>query len=109
MPSTFTRWTCSTQNNDDDNNNNDKCYQVKDSYRKFVRQGRCLGHSSPVVQLDWSKDCSFLQSNSQDNEVSDDSHDDDGYSDHDFYYQVMVWSVGTGRPVRDIDAIRDIE
>ena len=82
---------------------------MKDSYRKFVRQGRCLGHSSPVVQLDWSKDCSFLQSNSQDNEVSDDSHDDDGYSDHDFYYQVMVWSVGTGRPVRDIDAIRDIE
>ena len=44
--------------------------QVKDSYRKFVRQGRCLGHSSPVVQLDWSRDCSFLQSNSQDNEVS---------------------------------------
>ena len=64
--------------------------QVKDSYRKFVRQGRCLGHSGPVIQLDWSKDCSFLQSNSQDNEV-------------------MVWSVGTGRPVRDIDAIRDIE
>ena len=30
--------------------------QVKDSYRKFVRQGRCLGHSSPVVCLDWSQD-----------------------------------------------------
>ena len=29
---------------------------MKDSYRKFVRQGRCLGHSSPVVCLDWSQD-----------------------------------------------------
>ena len=90
---------------------------MKDSYRKFVRQGRCLGHSSPVVQLDWSRDCSFLQSNSQDNEVSDDNDDDndndgddnDNDDDDDLYYQVMVWSVGTGRPVRDIDAIRDIE
>ena len=29
---------------------------MKDSYRKFVRQGRCLGHSSHVVCLDWSQD-----------------------------------------------------
>ena len=37
--------------------------------------------------------------------------DDDNYDEYDadFYCQVMVWSVGTGRPVRDIDAIRDIE
>ena len=72
-----------------------------------MRQGRCLGHSSPVVQLDWSRDCSFLQSNSQDNEVSVILISD--IICHDHHYQVMVWSVGTGRPVRDIDAIRDIE
>ena len=81
---------------------------MKDSYRKFVRQGRCLGHSSPVVQLDWSRDCSFIQSNSQDNEVSV-HHNIIKTTFNDHYYQVMVWSVGTGRPVRDIDAIRDIE
>ena len=62
---------------------------MKDGYRKFVRQGRCLGHSAPVVHLDWSSDGVHLQSNSADNEV-------------------MVWSVATGRPVRDIDAMRDL-
>ena len=66
------------------------CFQVKDSYRKFVRQGRCLGHSTPVVHVDWSQDSSYIQTNSADNEV-------------------MVWLASSSRQVRDIDMIRDID
>ena len=64
-------------------------YQVKDSYRRFIRQGRCLGHTAPVVHIDWSSDGLSIQSNSADHEL-------------------MVWTVSTGRPVRDIDSIRDM-
>jgi len=64
-------------------------YQVKDNYKKFVRQGRCLGHSSPVVQLDWSDDSVHIQSNSME-------------------FEHMVWHAPTSRPVRDVDTIRDL-
>ena len=43
--------------------------QVKENYRKYSRLGRCLGHSSHVLQLDWTTDCQHLRSNSADHEV----------------------------------------
>ena len=43
--------------------------QVKENYRKYSRLGRCLGHSSNVIQLDWSMDCQHIRSNSADHEV----------------------------------------
>ena len=43
--------------------------QVKENYRKYSRLGRCLGHSSHVIQLDWTTDCQHLRSNSADHEV----------------------------------------
>ena len=67
---------------------NIKFLKVKDNYKKFVRQGRCLGHSSPVVQLDWSDDSVHIQSNSME-------------------FEHMVWHAPTSRPVRDVDTIRD--
>ena len=63
---------------------------MKEGYRKFVRQGRCLGHSSPVLHLDWTTDSQHIQSNSAELEV-------------------MVWSAAVARPVRDIDLIRDLD
>ena len=67
-----------------------ECLQVKEGYRKFTRQGRCLGHSSPVVHIDWSTDSQHIQTNSADHEV-------------------MVWSAAVSRPVRDMDVMRDLE
>ena len=65
-------------------------FQVKEGYRKFVRQGRCLGHTSPVLRLDWTTDSQHIQSNSGEHEV-------------------MVWSAAVARPLRDIDLIRDLD
>jgi len=65
-------------------------YQVKENYRKYSRLGRCLGHSSHVIQLDWTTDCQHLRSNSADHEV-------------------MFWSTAVCRPVRDIEVLRDLQ
>jgi microtubule-associated protein-like 1/2 len=64
--------------------------QVKDNYRKYNRLGRCMGHSAFVTQLDWSADSQFLQSNSVDHEV-------------------LYWTAAVCRPLRDLEAVRDIE
>lgn len=65
--------------------------QVKEGYRKYGRLGRCMGHSGHVTHLDWSTDSHFLQSNSL--EVQ----------------EVLYWSAGVCRPLRDVATIRDIE
>jgi len=65
-------------------------YQVKENYRKYNRLGRCLGHSSHVIQLDWTTDCQHIRSNSADHEV-------------------MFWSTAVCRPVRDIEVLRDLQ
>lgn len=44
-------------------------YNVTDGGRKYVRVGRCNGHSSFVTHLDWSSDGQCLQSNSGDYEL----------------------------------------
>ena len=50
-------------------NHHDHDNQVKENYRKYNRLGRCLGHSSHVIQLDWTTDCQHIRSNSADHEV----------------------------------------
>ncbi len=44
-------------------------YHVSDNCKKFNRMGRCSGHSSFVAHLDWSKDSTYIRSNSGDSEL----------------------------------------
>jgi len=63
-------------------------YQVSESTKKFTRMGRCLGHSSPVTHLDWSKDSNFIQSNSRE-------------------YELLFWNASICRPMSDASILRD--
>ena len=63
--------------------------QVKESYRKYNRVGRCMGHTGHVTQLDWSSDSVHLRSNSSEQEV-------------------MFWNASVCRQVRDVETIREI-
>ncbi|XP_048368488.1 echinoderm microtubule-associated protein-like 3 isoform X1 [Sphaerodactylus townsendi] len=44
-------------------------YSVGESEHKYTRFGRCVGHSSFITHLDWSKDGNFIMSNSGDYEI----------------------------------------
>ncbi|KAJ6657022.1 hypothetical protein lerEdw1_003023 [Lerista edwardsae] len=44
-------------------------YSVGESEHKYTRFGRCVGHSSFITHLDWSKDGKYIMSNSGDYEI----------------------------------------
>uniref|UniRef100_A0A7N8XY97 EMAP like 3 n=1 Tax=Mastacembelus armatus TaxID=205130 RepID=A0A7N8XY97_9TELE len=44
-------------------------YNVTESGRRYIRFGKCNGHSSFITHLDWSKDGKYIMSNSGDYEI----------------------------------------
>ncbi|KAK5876199.1 hypothetical protein CesoFtcFv8_027194 [Champsocephalus esox] len=44
-------------------------YNVTESGRRYIRSGKCNGHSSFITHLDWSKDGKYIMSNSGDYEI----------------------------------------
>jgi echinoderm microtubule-associated protein-like 1/2 len=49
--------------------NNIYLYQPSKDFRRFARSGKCAGHSSFILHLDFSMDGSIIRSNSGDYEV----------------------------------------
>lgn len=70
--------------------NNIYIYQVVDSYRKYFRTGRCVGHSNFISQMDWACDSVHLQTNSGDNEL-------------------LYWNAEVCRQVTQPSIMRDVE
>eukprot|EP00095_Tigriopus_kingsejongensis_P006549 maker-scaffold515_size150689-snap-gene-0.35 protein:Tk06549 transcript:maker-scaffold515_size150689-snap-gene-0.35-mRNA-1 annotation:"echinoderm microtubule-associated 2 isoform x3" len=64
-------------------------YQVGEGCRKFNRMGRCMGHSTYITHLDWSKDSSYIQSNSGDHEL-------------------LFWNASICRQVSNPSTLRDV-
>ncbi|XP_060530398.1 echinoderm microtubule-associated protein-like 2 [Cylas formicarius] len=65
-------------------------YQVSNAGTKFSRIGKCSGHSSCVIHLDWSTDNQTLRSNSAD-------------------FELLFWNAGTCRQIPQSNLLRDVE
>jgi len=65
-------------------------YQVMEKYKKLSRMGRCMGHSSSLTHLDWSKDSTYIQSTSGD-------------------YELLFWNASICRQVPNGATLRDVE
>ncbi|XP_028133736.1 echinoderm microtubule-associated protein-like 2 isoform X1 [Diabrotica virgifera virgifera] len=65
-------------------------YQVSDDGSKYTRVGRCSGHSSSVIHLDWATNNQTIRSNSAD-------------------YELLFWNAGTCRQIPQSTIMRDVE
>ncbi|KAF8570544.1 hypothetical protein P879_02628, partial [Paragonimus westermani] len=65
-------------------------YQVLENGRKYSRVGRCSGHSSFVLHLDWSSDSQYLRSESGD-------------------YELLFWTAHDCRQVVSPSSLRDLD
>lgn len=64
-------------------------YSTVEGGRKYSRIGKCSGHSSAVLHVDWSSDSQYLRSNSMD-------------------YEVLFWTAHNCRQVVNASAMRDV-
>ncbi|OON21908.1 WD domain, G-beta repeat protein, partial [Opisthorchis viverrini] len=65
-------------------------YQVLEGGRKYSRVGRCSGHSSFVLHIDWSADSRYLRSESGD-------------------YELLFWTGNDCRQVVSLSSLRDVD
>lgn len=64
-------------------------YATVEGGRKYSRIGKCTGHSSAVLHVDWSSDSQFLRSNSMD-------------------YEILFWTAHNCRQVVNASSMRDV-
>jgi echinoderm microtubule-associated protein-like 1/2 len=64
-------------------------YSVNETALKYSRIGRCTGHSSFILHLDWSIDSDYLMSNSGD-------------------YEILTWQAHNCKQITDVKLIRDL-
>lgn len=65
-------------------------YQTTEEGNKFCRVGACVGHSTPIKELDWSKDGRYLQTQSMN-------------------FELMFWKAHNCRPLEDENIIDDLK
>lgn len=65
-------------------------YQVGEDYKKFDRVGRCSGHSSFILEVDWASDGSYIQSCSGD-------------------YELLFWNPSVCRQLSNMSIARDLK
>ncbi|KAJ6218486.1 hypothetical protein RDWZM_009643 [Blomia tropicalis] len=65
-------------------------YQVSEEYRQFNRVGRCSAHTSSIVDIDWDKSNTYLQSTSTNNEY-------------------LFWNATICRQLNNMSIARDLE
>ena len=65
-------------------------YQVSEEYRKYMRIGRCSGHSSFITSIDFTTDGTYMQSTSGD-------------------YEHLFWNATTCRQLNNMSIARDLE
>lgn len=71
--------------------NNTYVYSVsEEDPRSYVRTGKCVGHSSFVLHIDWSSDGLYLRSNSGD-------------------YEILFWTAADCKQVPAASTMRDVE
>ncbi|KAL7060336.1 hypothetical protein AAHC03_09572 [Spirometra sp. Aus1] len=64
-------------------------YNVLENGFKYTRLGKCSGHSSFVLHLDWSEDSQYLRTTSGD-------------------YELLYWTVSNCRQVTAVSSLRDV-
>lgn len=70
--------------------NNIYVYQVSDEYRKFNRIGRCSGHTSYVISIDWDTSNTYIQTTS-------------------ILFEHLFWNASICRQLNNVSIARDLE
>lgn len=65
-------------------------YQTTEAGNKFCRMGTCVGHSTPIKEIDWSDDSRYLQAQSMNLEL-------------------LFWRASNCRPLDDLEIIDDLK